>query len=320
MRNDKNSIQLTRRALLKMGMMVGAAGIITDLAGFLPAMASRPLIAFESEGKFPADSNAIIRYPDKSESGYPKAEVIFPRGDIGYMKHDRFEFIDNQDFIDYLSKIFPAAALKEGLLGEIKRTGSYVRIDDRDRPIFTFGDPILDLITNEDGILVIGSVKYNMKDMELADPDQRGGGIAGDDLRATNSEKPKALKASYAQTALPSEIWFPSPNEYKRMRFRAFRRNYLAYWRVGADITTKHRDFTFGAVSCRFGASNLDNGCTLDSTASDSDADDNYVACSFWATGNVPIFGGVNAICTADWGGVRYSDIVQKGCGGQSFV
>src|SRR4029078_9533360 len=101
-------------------------------------------------------------------------------------------------------------------------------------------------ITNADGILVIGGKKYNMRDMELADVDQRGGGIIEDKLSAENMSPPQVLKASYVQQAVPpSEIYFPSSGAYKRMRFRAFRRNRLAYWRVGGDIQTRHQDFTF---------------------------------------------------------------------------
>jgi hypothetical protein len=53
-------------------------------------------------------------------------------------------------------------------------------IDEKGNPIFTFGDPILDLITDEEGITYISGKRL---DLELGDSAARRGGISSIDFK-----------------------------------------------------------------------------------------------------------------------------------------
>jgi hypothetical protein len=53
-------------------------------------------------------------------------------------------------------------------------------IDEKGNPIFTFGDPILDLITDEEGITYIFEKRL---DLELGGSAARRGGISSIDLK-----------------------------------------------------------------------------------------------------------------------------------------
>jgi hypothetical protein len=64
----------------------------------------------------------------------------------------------------------------------MRRRGKYQRIDRSGQPIFTFGDPILDLITDEHGWISIGRENYNLLSMGIGAAHERRGGIASIDL------------------------------------------------------------------------------------------------------------------------------------------
>ena len=51
--------------------------------------------------------------------------------------------------------------IRESSIRIMKRTGKYQRIDRTGRPIFTFGDPILDMITDEHGWVSVGNETYH---------------------------------------------------------------------------------------------------------------------------------------------------------------
>jgi hypothetical protein len=90
------------------------------------------------------------------------------------MQYGRFEFKDQNDLLDYLTNAFQLPS-KEKSPWRISRKGKYQRVDEKDNPIFTFGDPIVDLITNRHGITIIKGEVYDVRDLALRMDGRRGG-------------------------------------------------------------------------------------------------------------------------------------------------
>ncbi|MEW6734265.1 MAG: hypothetical protein AB1489_23265, partial [Acidobacteriota bacterium] len=253
MSNNNMLIEVTRRNMLRMLSLTGAAGILTLAQGSIsPGISAmledRQLIKSIKTARIPlvlqvpVEANAVFY-----QLGPSKVEVRFPADGVGYMMAGRNRFRDQADLIAYLSQLFPMRQEKGGYRGTIKRVGKYRRVDAEKRPIFTFGDPMLDLITDANGMVNIAGKTYDMKAAELADPEQRGGGILDEDGAASYERVDSLFKkssfttepASATQSNCPASHCFPTgcPSSPK-MKFRAWRKNYVAYWSEGSEIET----------------------------------------------------------------------------------
>ena len=215
-----------------------------------------------TEKLFPTSDKAIIR-PLASD----KVEVKFSKGD--FIRCGRNEFKDKDDLLSYLSETFPLTPYKDGFCVSVRQAGKYQRLDPEGNPVFTFGDPILDLITDEQGWLVIGGEKHNLKAAELREPHQRYGGIHKIDLQPYLEDIKRAQvieavlgggrftlvgcsgRELIVASRNPSEQWFHKNGA--SMRFRAWKKSYGVYWSIGAEIETWGADFESASIESQYG-------------------------------------------------------------------
>jgi hypothetical protein len=252
--------------------------------------------------------------------------VEFPRQD-GYLEVRRGTFDHQEDLLKYLAATFPLVKDGDGLRFAVKRTGKYQRVNENGDPVFTFGDPVLDLITDEHGWITIGGQRQNLAALELADPGARSGGVATIDLSLRPGELDHVIRQSSlggsgfsvaeagAESAIvasinPSTYWFYSGSA--KMRFRAFKKNYWVGWKMGADIETWGGNFTRAEIQSDYGYPAWDNVCAVAKHDSDSDTNDDYVDEYEWGVNSSPPTG-VRSVCTATWRGATYSRVVTNG-------
>jgi hypothetical protein len=311
----RGMIDTNRRDLIKMLTLTGVAGLLTValialspvISASSPKAAGTTIVKAKSlQGlRLPTDSNAII-----SELGPGKAEVRFPNEEIGYIRPGRNEFKDEDDLVGYLAEVFPLIKEdKGGYRGSIKRVGKYQRINDYNRAVFTFGDPILDLITDENGILILGGSRIDLKSIELEESEQRGGGIVGVDS-TPNATPPPTVPPS----GCPSHtFWSPASNAYPKIRFRAWRRSYPGYWSEGSDIETWGKKFNSAEISSQYGFYGWGYVCVIAKIDSDHDTNDDYVDEYEWGI-KAPRPAGHISNCRASWNGTTLSRDVCQGC------
>ncbi len=277
----------------------------------------------KSRFKLPAESNGRLKQVNRN-----KLEIHFPR-EQGVLRVGRSKFKDWDDFMSYLSEMFPLVKHERGHRVTITRKGKYRRINEKGKEIFAFGDPLLDLITDDHGWVTIGKERHNLADAELAEPRSRGGGIHAIDLSprpgefdrmvsnaALGRDDLSIVEASAEHAVLasrnPSEVWFYNPSGTAKMRFRAFKRNYWVGWKIGADVETWNLHFTRAAIQSYYGFWEYDRACGVAKQDSDSDTNDDYMSEYEWGVSS-PMPNGVSSYCTATWGGASYGRYVSKG-------
>lgn len=259
-----------------------------------------------------------------------KAEISFPEN--GSMRVGRHKFRGQNDLVGYLSTIFPTILDGKGIRGSLKRTGKYQRVDQKQRPIFTFGDPVLDLITDEHGTVTVSGTSFDLRSADLSRSDQRRGGIRTIDLQPYGEE---LLRVQVVEAALgkggftlvesgeghavvassnPSTVNFHDGGGM--LRFRAWKKNYYVYWSIGAEIETIYGgNFSTASIASRYGEVVASDICAVVKEDSDSDSNDNYVDEYEWGSFSSPP-SGVHSLCNATWLGKSYAATVQKGgCG-----
>jgi hypothetical protein len=269
----------------------------------------------------PTDCNASL-----SRDQGDKLEIRFP-SDGGFLRVGRHAFKDRDDLVKYLESVFPLEKHGAGYRSTIKRKGKYVRVDGAGRTIFTFGDPILDVITDENGWLALGAQRLNLRRSELTEPGLRGGGIRSMDLSPRAGELDRMLSraalgegdftivearadAATLASKNPAALYFYSGTA--KMRFRAFKKNYVVGWKMGADIETWGADFARAEIRSEYGVHTAGLACAIVKRDSDEDTNDDYVDEYEWGIGSdAP--DGINAICWADWRGSIYTGQVSKG-------
>src|ERR1044071_9988880 len=92
----------------------------------------------------PGKSNLVLKHVRAG-----KAHLEFPED--GHLQVGRDSFDDQDDLLKYLAATFPVAKDGDGRRFTVKRTGKYQRVNAKGDPVFTFGDPVLDLVTDEHG-------------------------------------------------------------------------------------------------------------------------------------------------------------------------
>ncbi|MGQ0603605.1 MAG: hypothetical protein ACT4QE_18145 [Anaerolineales bacterium] len=271
--------------------------------------------------KFPTDSNVALKLVKPN-----KLELRFPAG-AGAMQMGRHRFKDQGDLLGYLSQTFPLESHATGHRFMVTRAGKYQRFNQGGQAIFTFGDPVLDLITDEHGWLTIGGQRFDLRAAEVSDPAARGGGVQAINLlprqgeldrvisRAALGEGDFTLVEAGADNATlasrnPSTLYFYRGSA--KMRFRAFKKNYAVGWKMGADIETWGGDFTRAEIQSDYGYWVYGRACAVAKHDSDSDTTDDYVDEYEWGVfSSAP--NGVRSFCTATWLGSNYTGWVSKG-------
>ncbi len=217
---------------------------------------------------------------------------------------------------------------REGVRGKVVRYGKYDRQAGNGERAFTFGDPILDLITDPAGEMIVGGRRINLAAIELGSPRCRSGGIRridlgafGDARRAFRLAQAASGQGDYTIIECNREVVAlastnPSRLEFERnndeMRFKAWKKNYWAYWSMGAEIETWGHDFTSALIESRYLGEAYAQTCTVWKTDSDSDSNDDYVDEYEWGSfSSQPIR--VESTCTARWHGENFRGVVTAG-------
>jgi hypothetical protein len=254
-------------------------------------------------------------------------EFRFPERS-GYLTPARWEFRDRQELVDYLARLLSLEVTGGGLRGTGVCYGKYERRSADGGRAFCFGDPLLDLITDPGGQLVLGGRRIDLAAIELQSPRYRAGGIRSIELAPLSG----ALRdLQVAQAALgqgdftliehtPEVVGLASTNPSQRdfylnghhLRFRAWKKNYALYWSMGAEIETWGHDFTSARIESRYLDTVAGAFCAAVKVDSDSDTNDDYVDEYEWGV-NAPQPLRVVSNCGALWHGQNFGGQVEAG-------
>ena len=290
-----------------------------DLPQALP-----PVIKPTTMRPLAADSNASVGHIDDD-----KVELHFPKG--GFVRCGKSHFKNQDALLAHISETLLMNHRRDAIRLKTKRKGKYQRVDRMGAPVFTFGDPILDMITDENGWLSVGRETYNLLRMELASPAGRKGGIASIDLSLAHEQiqRHQVIEAtspngkySFVEYNADRAIMAstnPSSLSFKHgsatMRFRSWKSNYVVYKSIGSEIETWGHDFSSASIRSTYADPVVPNSpfiCGIVKTDSDSDSNDDYVDEYEWAV-NGPLPSTVRSFCEARWFGQLFSGSVSKG-------
>lgn len=260
-----------------------------------------------------------------------KGRALFGR-ERRYVRAGGGRYDTIEALIAEVAKSFPSERVGSGLRGTLSRAGKYARVTEAGDKTFTFGDPILDLVTDDQGSLRVGGREFRPYSAELGMQD-RGGGISSIDLtddieRVRDAMRVASLAGDTRFAVLedegeelilasrnPHEQWFYRGST--KMRFRAFRKSYIVYKKMGADVETWGQDFRRASISSTYG-SFVDglSQCFAVGSDSDSDTNDDYVDEYEWFLGGgvESGFDGVRSSCVATWHDRVYPGTVEYGC------
>jgi hypothetical protein len=270
-----------------------------------------------------APSSCELRVRDKN-----RLLFALPKEDA-FLSVARSEFRDFDELAEHVAQLL-SLELKGGQLrGLASRRGKYERRDEEGNRVFSFGDPLLDLITNPTGELRVGGRRFDLARTDLGSARRRGG-LSEVDLsevpvsawhaiaaRASMGEGDYVLlECSKEGMALgstnPSQYdWFR--NNYRdHLRFKAWKKNWGFYWSMGAEIETWNHDFDTARIDSRYLGEVATGICTQVDQDSDSDSDDDYVDEYEWGINSEQPLR-VISICTARWRGEYFARQVEAG-------
>lgn len=259
-----------------------------------------------------------------------RIEMHFPKE--GFLTSEKSTFKDQKDLVSYLSEVFsiPIGA-NDSIKVSIKRKGKYQRLNRFGKPVFTFGDPIIDTITNEHGWTTIGKETFDFKMIEIAAASSRGGGISTIDLSYdNNSIKDLQIKDATSvngnssllekdenhtiiASSNQSQIDFHDGNSL--MRFRAFKKNSFFYKKIGTEIETWRGNFSSAYIESIYASPVVPNDpfiCAIEKRDTDSDSNDHYVD-EYESSVFFDLPSTVRSYCEARWKGQDYDGTVSKG-------
>jgi hypothetical protein len=270
------------------------------------------------------DTNATIGHADED-----KIELHFPKK--GFMRCEKSHFKNEAELLAYISEALLIEHRRDSMRLKVKRKGKYQRIDRMGAPVFTFGDPVLDLITDEHGLVSVGNETYNMLRMHLAASGGRKGGISSIDLSLLQADiqrhqvieamspngKYALLEYNSERTVIASTN--PSSRDFThgsaRMRFRSWKHSYVLYKSIGSEIETWGHDFSSASIRSTYADPVVSSNpfiCAIVKTDSDSDTNDDYVDEYEWAVNASPA-STVSSFCQARWFDQTWGGNVSKG-------
>lgn len=218
----------------------------------------------------------------------------------------RSEFEDRTDLVNHVARVFGLAPSESGALrarsGDLRAGAPQFDLSDRR---VRFDDPVLDLITSPDGMLVVGGIHYDLRDGFLSD---RSGVREGTVFALTcSTDFPSGFERCESDDG--AKIVFRSGSS--SITFQTFRSSFLGYWKLGSKITTEGPDFERAQIDSRYYLPAVGQVC---STISDFDADQNDDHVDEYESG---LFAEepkrVVSLCRAQWNGRRIAGIVSKG-------
>jgi hypothetical protein len=259
-----------------------------------------------------AAGKTIFTFPEKAELASGKNEFKTP-----------------DELFNYLVKSFGAGANQKSLRGSICRRGKYQKVDKSGNPVLTIGDPILDLISNEEGRVVIAGDAVQLTNTEFSSARYRSGGLRSIDLTDVSGalEQSQLLSAargegdfvlvessdrvvSFASTNPSQRDFYPTSGGHLRMK--AWKKNYGFYWSMGAEIETWGGDFSSARIESTYIDTFYAQVCFVVKRDSDSDTNDDYVDEYEWGV-NAPQPKRVESLCTAKFKGQNFAGRVEAG-------
>jgi hypothetical protein len=256
-------------------------------------------------------SNATIT------SGEGLVAFSFPRGE-GVLRPARWQFRDRDDLVEVLAGTLSLPVQDGGLRGTVRRHGKYVRRNADGEVLTTFGDPILDLITNEHGELMIGGQRLSIGSAELREAKNRMGGVGTIDLALYGEEmiRHNVARAAMGEgdfvltectdrvITLASVLARRIHRDGDTMQFKAWKKSGF-YWSMGAEIETWGEDFQEARIESRYLDTVVAQTCAAVKFDSDDDTDDDYLDEYEWGI-NAPQPLRVISLCTARWKGENF--------------
>jgi hypothetical protein len=258
-----------------------------------------------------------------------KTTFAFP--EKAEMTHGRCEFKSPEEFFKYIEKSVGVGADPKSLSlrGSVRRQGKYQKVDKSGNPVLTIGDPILDLVSDDEARVIIGGEAIHLTDTEFSSARYRSGGIRSIDLSGVSGAlaQSQLLAAargegdfvlveasdrvvSFASTNPSQQDFYPTAGGH--IRFKAWKKKYLFYWSMGAEIETWGGNFTTARIDSRYIDTFYAQTCFVVKTDSDSDTNDDYVDEYEWGV-NAPQPIRVESVCNAQFKGQRFVGNVQAG-------
>lgn len=270
---------------------------------------------------------------DVVANGGKKLVFRFP-DQQGFLTPAKWEFRDRTELVEFVAQMLSVEPEGEGLRGSAICCGKYERRCQDGSPAFTFGDPVLDLITDPAGEIVIGGHRTNLAALELESPRYRSGGIRSIELSVLSEtiRNQQLAMAAMGQgdmtivecnaevVALASTN--PSQRDFwlngRHLRFKAWKKRRVGfYWSIGAEIETWGHDFTTARIDSRYYVEAFGQTCTIGKVDADTDSNDDYLDEYEWGI-NSPQPIRVVADCRATWQGREF--VGQVTAGPECFV
>lgn len=260
----------------------------------------------------------------------PANKLSFTVGSKAEVVVGRSKFKNLPTLVEFVSTSFGLTPTEgsKSIAGAIRRAGKYQRVDSKGNPVFTFGDPIADLITDEQGVVTVGSEQYDLRGFELTSSSARRGGstainftdFAEDGVKTRvaaairGDSRDVIVRCSDGLVVLASNN--PSQIDHylngKHLRFKAWRKNYFLYWSMGAEIETWGKDFSKASIESQYFDTFVGGYCAVVKADSDSDSNDDYVDEYEWGV-NAPQPVRVESFCRAEWQSQVFTGRVSAG-------
>ena len=255
-----------------------------------------------------------------------KVQIAFPK-EGGYITGGRHEFVDQDDLLTYLSSLFPFAEQADCWRVAITRRGRYQRLSASGQPVFTFGDPVLDTVTSDSGLLILGGDVIDVRALRHAESTRPHGGVRSVEF----GPRPQWIEQAVADAMLgrgnfyidrhgtdlvmlssrnPDTLHFYYPSKGDWMTFHAWKSSTGPFWSMGGEIETGWHDFVYAAIVSDYSFIGIVGNCASFSD-SDDDTYDDYVDELEWGVGHPHKM--VTAHCKAKWWGQYCTGTVSKG-------
>src|SRR5215213_4646573 len=133
------------------------------------------------EGKpMPLPEGSKGNYHLTTDEAAGRTTFAFP--DKAELTHGRCEFKTPDELLKYVRTSVSAGSGSGGLRGSVRRRGKYQKVDKSGNPVLTIGDPILDLISDDEARVFIGGDAIHLTATEFGSARYRSGGIRSIDL------------------------------------------------------------------------------------------------------------------------------------------
>lgn len=275
-----------------------------------------------------------MRFPEGSKGNYDlkidktagKTRFTFPEN--AEMTRGKCDFKSPDELLKYIGNSFGVGLGSNSLRGSVSRSGKYQKVDKSGNPVLTLGDPILDLISDDEGRVVIGREGVHLTAAEFNSSRYRSGGIRSIDLSGITEVLAQSQLLSSARgegdfvlvessdrvvsfaSTNPSQLDF-YPTGGGHIRFKAWKKNW-AYWSMGAEIETWGGDFKSARIDSAYIDTFYAKTCFVVKTDSDSDTNDDYVDEYEWGI-NAPQPIRVESVCNARFKNRQFTGNVQAG-------